>query len=185
MPRVSLPLLDEAIDARARATREEHPFWPCAVGCDACCRSLPHLPTIAAEEWARVWDAIATLEDDVRAGVIARTLAAAGATGPLTCPLLDGARGACRVYDARPIACRTYGFYTERDAGLHCERVTRAIDERGVQSAVVWGNGEAVLRERRARGEAVALDVWLRAQLTPNGTDQTGETAERPSRVGS
>jgi uncharacterized protein len=165
MTRVSLPLLDRRIEARARATREAHAYWPCAEGCDLCCRSLPHLPTIAREEWQRVWEALAALADGEREDVVARTLAAAGRQGPLTCPLLD-ARGACRVYDARPIACRTYGFYTERDAGLHCDLVTRTIDERGIADAVVWGNGEAVLREMRALGEPVALDVWLRERLS-------------------
>ena len=154
-PRVFLPVLDGRIEARARATREAHPFWPCAEGCDACCRSLPHLPTITRAEWARLRDALLALPEPTRAEIVRR--ARAPQATPVTCPMLDRTRGACLVYEARPIACRTYGFYTERDAGLHCEHVTRAIAEHGVADQVIWGNGEAIARELRPLGEPESL----------------------------
>jgi Fe-S-cluster containining protein len=167
----SLTILDDRIQTRCDAAREAHPWWPCAEGCDECCRSLPHLPEISAAEWERLAPAIDALPADVRADVIARTLEA-GAT-PVTCPLLDRERGRCRVYDARPIACRTYGFYTERDAGLHCAKVTRAVA--AASEDVVWGNGEAVASDLRAFGEKVSLREWL-------SVSAASEAPSRPSR---
>jgi Fe-S-cluster containining protein len=155
--RRSLHVIDERIDARVRATRAEHPWWPCAAGCDHCCRSLPHLPTISDPEWARLRDAISELPASVQAEIVERT-EQAPASGPVTCPLLDRGRGICRVYEARPIACRTYGFYTERDGGLHCDKVTRAVADRDV----IWGNGEAIADDLRAFGPVRSLVEHLR-----------------------
>jgi Fe-S-cluster containining protein len=157
--RVSLPLLDQAIEAHAAATRAAHPSWPCAAGCDLCCRSLPFLPTISEPEWQRLAEALSQLPLEQQAEIRERT-AAAPERGPLTCPMLALESGQCRVYEARPIACRSYGFYTERDAGLHCERVTEAIAPFADQ--VVWGNGEAIARTLREAGEPVSLRVWIR-----------------------
>jgi Fe-S-cluster containining protein len=164
VPRVSLPVLDAQVAARCAATVEAHPDWPCGEGCDLCCRSLPHLPTITRAEWDRLAVAIAALPASVRTEVRARTEAAEAPRShgaKVVCPLLDRERGACLVYDARPIACRTYGFYAERDAGLHCERVTAALaaPHRG---DVVWGNGEAIASALREHGEPVSIGVWMR-----------------------
>ncbi len=158
--RVALPVLDAEIDLRVASIRAEHAYWPCQEGCDLCCRSLPHLPTISEVEWQRLRPAIDALASEVREAVYARARAAPR-RGPLTCPLLDPERGACLVYEARPIACRTYGYYAERDAGLHCERVTSAIAEHGETDAMVWGNGEAVASAMRAYGGPVSLGVWM------------------------
>jgi Fe-S-cluster containining protein len=103
--------------------------------------------------------AIAALARDVRVQVHAGIASLAGIEGRVTCPLLSE-NGSCRIYDARPIACRSYGFYTERDAGLHCERVLDALAPELDQ--VVWGNGEALARELDALGEARPLDRWLK-----------------------
>lgn len=158
--RLTLPVLDARIEARAAATRDAHPWWPCAEGCDHCCRSLPHLPTITRAEWERLRDTTARLRPDVQDEIRART-ASAPSVGPLTCPMLDRERGACLVYDARPVACRTYGFYTERDAGLHCNRVTKAVDENAADGPVIWGNGEAIAEDMKAFGEIASLREWM------------------------
>ena len=42
------------------------------------------------------------------------------ATRPAVCPMLDETASACRVYEYRPVACRTYGFYVQHDLGLYC-----------------------------------------------------------------
>lgn len=76
--------------------------------------------------------------------------------------MLDETRGACRVYEARPVACRTYGFYTERDAGLHCRKVSAAVREHDAEQRVVWGNGEAIAYDLRDLGEPRPVDAWLR-----------------------
>ncbi len=154
-------MLDARIEERARATYAEHPWWPCREGCATCCRSLPTLPIVTRPEWERLRAAIHALPPEVREPALAR-IRAAHATPTRTCPLLDDARGACLVYEARPIACRTYGFYTERDAGLHCDIVTRAVAEHGAE--IVWGNGEAIASELRAMGEERTIGAWLDAE---------------------
>ena len=158
--RLTLPVLDARIEARAKATRAEHPWWPCGEGCDACCRSLPHLPTITRPEWDRLSEALAQLPAELQGNIRERTRALATATGPVTCPMLDREAGSCLVYAARPIACRTYGFYTERDAGLHCDKVTRAVEEKS-RGAVLWGNGEAIADDMKLFGELASLAEWM------------------------
>lgn len=148
MARTSLNVLDSKTEDRCRSIRAEHPDWPCARGCDLCCRSLPHLPTVTEAEWERL---APRLDDEQKA----RLRAPAG-PAPVTCPLLSN--GACTVYDVRPIACRTYGFYAERDAGLHCALVTETARDRDV----VWGNGEAIAADLRAYGPERSLAEWLR-----------------------
>lgn len=69
------------------------------------------------------------------------------AKGPYVCPWLDRETGRCRVYEARPLPCRTYGFYVERDRGLYCHKIQKRVDA-GEMAEVVWGNHEAVLAER-------------------------------------
>lgn len=156
--------MDADIERRCSATREQHPFWPCAEGCAQCCRSLARLPEITAPEWERLRARLEAMPDELRAAVGARLDAESGEPGPgrgrVTCPMLDVERDACLVYDERPIACRTYGFYTERDAGLHCDRVTAAIERSGATDAVVWGNGEAIADDLRALGESRSLRAW-------------------------
>jgi Fe-S-cluster containining protein len=141
---IRLNVLDSRIDKRVAAIRAERPDWPCAKGCDHCCRSLPHLPTITKAEWDRL-----ALNEEQRTRVLAASTAA-----PVTCPLL-GPDGACTVYDRRPIACRTYGYYVERDAGLHCGQIDP-------DWPVTWGNGEAINADLRALGEARSLAEWAR-----------------------
>lgn len=75
--------------------------------------------------------------------------------------MLDRERGSCRVYAARPIACRTDGFYTERDAGLHCNQVTRAVEDNASGGSVVWGNREAIADDMKAFGEVISLRAWM------------------------
>ena len=79
--------------------------------------------------------------------------------GPVTCPLLED--GACTVYEVRPITCRMHGFYTERDAGLHCGLVTDAVN--ASNELVTWGNGEAVAADLRDHGPERSLADWLTA----------------------
>lgn len=159
----SLPLLDSLrakVEARSRATQQEHAFWPCTRGCDHCCRTLPSLPNVTRTEWEEMRAAMSRMPPNLRASIEAR-IRNAPARGPLTCPLLDEAEGTCRIYEARPIACRTYGFYTEWDAGLHCDEVTRAVRDHDAEERVVWGNGEAIAEDMKPLGETKTLDVWL------------------------
>lgn len=152
-----LPVLDGRIEARERATRTEHPNFPCRAGCDTCCRSLPHLPTITEPEWRRLHAALLQLDPSVRDDVFARLREEAQRTsGKTLCPMLDTTKGMCRVYEARPIACRTYGYYVERDGGLYCEMVN-AYSE---MNEVTWGNGESIAADLREEGPFRSIAVW-------------------------
>ena len=160
---MKLPLLADVQDrvaARAAAIRDAHPFWPCGEGCDHCCRTLPSLPVVTLAEREELRRALSVLSRQERV-IVEERIRNAPAVGPLTCPMLDEATSGCRVYDARPVVCRTYGFYTDRDAGLHCHKVTSAVRENGAEQTVVWGNGEAISRDMSVLGEARRIDASI------------------------
>ena len=51
--------------------------------------------------------------------------------------MLDRADGACLVYAQRPVACRTFGFYVQRDLGLYCKDIESRVAD-GALTEVVW-----------------------------------------------
>jgi hypothetical protein len=58
------------------------------------------------------------------------------------------------------VACRTYGFYAQRDKGLYCKDIeTRVAD--GALDDVVWGNHDAVDRQLAGLGESRGLTEWF------------------------
>lgn len=150
------------IDARVDAIRVDHPDWWCAKGCDGCCRRLATVPRLTAAEWALLRDALAVLAvprlDEIRRKMA--DLAAAPRAFPVVCPLLDSASGACPVYAARPVACRTYGFYVQREHGLYCHAIESRVAD-GALADVVWGNHDAIDRRLSRLGEVRALDEWF------------------------
>jgi len=87
-------------------------------------------------------------------------VAAAEGVSPLVCPLLDQASGACPVYAQRPVACRTYGFYVQRDLGLYCRDIEARVED-GTLADVVWGNHDAIDRWFAALGEVRPLPEWF------------------------
>ena len=150
------------IDARVDVIRADHPDWHCAKGCDGCCRRLAAVPRLTAAEWDLLRDALAALAAPV-VGRIKRNMAALAEvqpTFPVVCPLLDPASGACPVYAARPVACRTYGFYVQRELGLYCHEIESRVAD-GVLADVVWGNHDIIDRRLAGLGEVRALDEWF------------------------
>ncbi|MDY0269642.1 YkgJ family cysteine cluster protein [Trichloromonas sp.] len=73
----------------------------CRLGCDGCCRHLSLFPVEAAALAAALAEAPAVLAAEIR-----DRARAAAEDGP--CPLLKD--GACRLYEARPLICRTHGL---------------------------------------------------------------------------
>src|SRR5262245_41618607 len=104
-----LPIIDAAIAERCSAIAEGRAL-PCRRGCDACCRQLASPLEISECELERVRVALDRLEAAVREQVIARVRALASEQRPYTCPFLERDRGDCLIYDARPLACRAFGF---------------------------------------------------------------------------
>jgi Fe-S-cluster containining protein len=64
------------------------------------------------------------------------------------------------VYAYRPVACRTYGFYVQRDKGLYCKDIETRVAN-GDWSGVVWGNQDPVDRRLGGLGDARDLTEWF------------------------
>lgn len=157
----ALPLLYAEIEARVQAIRTDHPEWLCAKGCAGCCRRLAAVPQLTAAEWDLLQQGLAALAPQ-RLGEVRRNIEAlSGAqSSPVTCPLLDRTTNACLVYAQRPVACRTYGFYVQRDLGLYCADIESSV-ARGELDDVVWGNHDRIDQRLAAIGEARALTEWF------------------------
>ena len=97
-----------------------------------------------------------------RLAEITRNMAALGGqkSRPVVCPMLDQASGACPVYAHRPVACRTYGFYVQRDKGLYCSAIEARVAG-GALADVVWGNHDAIDQQLAGQGENRLLTEWF------------------------
>lgn len=153
--------LQAEIDARVDSIRAENPDWLCRRGCDGCCHRLAEIPQLTAAEWAMLQQGLARLPQALLEDIY-RNIAALEApqTRPIVCPFLDLAAGACRVYSYRPIACRTYGFYVQRDKGLYCKDIESQVDS-GALSEVVWGNQDVIDQRLKYTGESRELTSWF------------------------
>ena len=154
----ALHQIRDAAGQRAGRTVAAVPAWPCRKGCDDCCRSLAAAPVIRRVEWESIAAALDSLPPDVADAARDSIRESAGAPRPVTCPLLDAGTGACLVYDARPVACRAYGFYAGREGVLGCARIESIACER---PEVVWGNYEAIEERLRALGPEAPVAAWL------------------------
>lgn len=137
---------------------------------------------VTSEEWSLLREAVESLGVEVRQGVAARLHRASSApAGPLTCPLLDPAARTCLVYAARPVVCRTYGFYAGRDGGRHCEEVGRQVAIRGAAAEVIWGHEEGVQRAlREGSPREASLDAWW-SEIPPRGAGRPHSRSSRSS----
>jgi len=131
------------------------------MGCDGCCRRLAEVPRLTAAEWDLLRDGLAALPSE-RLLEIGRNIAALDEQPlrPIVCPLLDRSAGACLVYVHRPVACRTYGFYVQRDQGLYCKGIQSRVAG-GALGDVVWGNQDAIDRRLGSLGETRDLTEWF------------------------
>lgn len=157
----SLNQLHADIDARVTAIRADNPDWLCRMGCDGCCRRLAEIPSLTAAEWLLLQDGLATLSPEQLQKIDQDLVAlSTQVSRPIVCPLLDQSTGACRVYAYRPVACRTYGFYVERDKGLYCKDIESQVAQ-GEWVAMVWGNQNAIDQGLRGLGDKRNLTDWF------------------------
>ena len=156
-----LARLHREIDARVASIRENRPDWLCGKGCDHCCRRLAEIPQLTAAEWDLLKEGLSGLAAD-HLHEISRKMAALAAqpARPVVCPLLDESSGACPVYAQRPVACRTYGFYAQRDLGLYCHDIESRVAA-GTLADVIWGNHDAVDRQLVGLGASRSLTAWF------------------------
>ena len=162
--RVQLRVIDESIAKRCSSITAERPWWPCTRGCADCCRRLADLPEMTAAEWERIEAALLELEKEVRAQLLAgveRMLAAKrGGTQFVACAFLDDEAGACQIYEARPAACRTYGFFVAGPRELWCSKIDAALESNQAE-AITWGNHHGVERRLTARfGPRITMEAW-------------------------
>ena len=156
-----LTQLQEDIDERVRIIRDGQPDWLCRVGCSGCCRRLAEIPRLTEAEWQCLREGLYELPK-VQREQIARSVRdlAGQSTHPIVCPLLNQLEGVCQVYAHRPVACRTYGFYVQRDKGLYCKEIETLVDAGGLEH-VIWGNQDVVDRRFEALGNSRELTAWF------------------------
>lgn len=158
---ITLSGLHVDIDARVRIIRAEHPDWLCRSGCEGCCHRLAEIPQLSAAEWILLREGLSTLPQELLQGIRQDITALAKQRDrPIVCPLLDQSSGTCRVYLQRPVACRTYGFYVQRDKGLYCNDIESQVAS-GALSDVVWGNQDAIDHRLKCTGETRELTLWF------------------------
>jgi len=158
---ISLFQLHADIDARVHSIRQDRPDWLCGKGCDSCCRRLAEVPQLTAAEWGLLQEGLAALTPE-RLAEIGRDMAALAVqrSRPVVCPLLDQSTGACPVYAQRPVACRSYGFYVQRDKGLYCGDIESRVAD-GALADVVWGNHDAIDQRLAGLGDNRPLTEWF------------------------
>ncbi|MFZ2406183.1 MAG: YkgJ family cysteine cluster protein [Methylobacter sp.] len=157
----TLAQLHADIEARVQTIRDDHQDWRCGLGCDGCCRRLAEVPLLTAAEWDWLKEGLAAIPPE-RLRKIGRDIAALAeqTLRPIVCPLLDQSAGACQVYAHRPVACRTYGFYVQRDLGLYCKDIESRVAD-GAWADVVWGNQDAIDRRLCGLGDTRELTDWF------------------------
>lgn len=147
--------LDARIGARMQAILDHQDWFPCRRGCDQCCRQLAHPPELTPGEWARIDRAIAALPDVLRTQIQEKiqallTQIVQGTTpAAIVCPFLNDREGACHIYEARPIACRTYGFFVARNHNQYCTLIEAELEQRH-HPPILWGNASSVQHELAA-----------------------------------
>ena len=149
------------IDLRVQNIRADRTDWLCGKGCDHCCRQLACVPQLTLAEWDLLREGLTALPE-ARLLEISNNMAALSSSPsrPVTCPLLELSTGNCPVYTHRPVACRTYGFYVQRDLGLYCHDIETLVAD-GALVDVVWGNHDAIDHRLCGLGEKRALTGWF------------------------
>jgi len=103
----------------------------CTRGCDSCCHVWLTLNSVEA---AALQQALSLLPAEARARVTARGRAELArehaGQEPARCAMLEDS-GACAVYSARPLVCRTQGHALRYPAGFIPERALRASSAAG------------------------------------------------------
>jgi Fe-S-cluster containining protein len=157
----ALTQLHADINTRVQIISDDNSNWLCRMGCDGCCRRLAEIPRLTTAEWDLLRDGLTALPPEQFLEIGRGIAALAEQTSrPVICPMLNQSQGVCTVYAHRPVACRTYGFYVQRDKGLYCKDIEARVAE-GDWATVVWGNHDAIDRQLNALGDSRDLTEWF------------------------
>ena len=132
------------------------------------------MPRLHRAEWERLREGLDALPASTQAEIRARVQALREETGRVVCPMLDRDGGVCLVYEHRPAACRTYGFYVQRGDILGCSKVVDAVDAHE-ETPPTWGNQasvDAALASLGCDGERSLTD-WMAADPSTNSPGAT------------
>lgn len=155
---LQLHQIQQAVHQRTEEILSTRANWPCRKGCDDCCRRLASIPRVSSDEWQLIAAALNSLPADTADLARRRIREAANSMRPVVCPLLDRDSGTCLVYEARPVACRAYGFYAERESVLGCSRIESISHQ---DPDVIWGNHAALEDQLQSLSAAAPLSDWL------------------------
>jgi len=155
-----LVTIQQTIHRRVSAILGKRGDWLCRKGCDECCRHLAAIPEITRSEWELLRSGLQALPSETRQAIQSRVEDLRQSSRPFLCPFLDLSDGACSVYESRPVACRTYGFYVDRDTGLYCGSIQDRV-EKGEYQDVIWGNDQSIQSSLSALGATRSLLDWM------------------------
>lgn len=165
-----LTQLHTNIDSRVASIRENNKDWQCKMGCDGCCHRLAEIPRLTVAEWNLLHNGLTALPLEIQQEIIQNVVALTEQTAQfIVCPMLDKSKGICRVYDHRPVACRTYGYYVKHDKGLYCNDILDRVTS-GVLKDVVWGNQNTIDRQLSSFGDTKDLTEWFAIVNIKNST---------------
>lgn len=161
IPMQPIKQLHTDIEQRVSSIREGQADWLCRAGCAGCCQRLAEIPRLTEAEWDCLRKGLLELPQ-AQQELIGRSVRdlTAQSTRPIVCPFLNQVAGVCQVYAHRPIACRTYGFYVQRDKGLYCKEIENQVDEGGLDH-VIWGNHDVIDRRLEELGSSRELTEWF------------------------
>lgn len=123
-------------------------------------------------EWLLLRSSFDLLQETTQQQVFTRIRALTPGEDRYVCPMLDAEQGACLVYEGRPLACRTYGYYVHDRDEKWCVQVSEHLGSE-TEARPIMGN-EAALERRLARAGRPArrLDEWF----TPPAREQSPKT---------
>jgi len=132
--------------------------WPCNKGCDYCCNNIEHMPYLTIEEIEMLNEGIKLLDKHVIENIKVKIKNLNEHFTHFKCPFISS-EGHCLVYDHRPIACRTYGFYISninKSKGLFCYKI-QELESSNKLNHIIWGNYNVISTQLESMGKQIPI----------------------------
>ncbi len=131
------------------------------MGCDGCCKRLAEILRLTRTEWDLLQTGLSNLSSEILNEITQMVAELSTQLSQLlACPMLDKLQGIYKVYDYRPIVCRTYGYYVRHDKGFYCTNILEQVSS-GKLDEVVWKNQNIIDRQFSSFGDAKNLTEWF------------------------